>query len=126
MANSGPLFPRHDPEASWQALVSHGLAAQARRMAQTTSQISQVASEMGQSGANRWLSVQVMRELAGIVMRDAEGFMALTHVVEALIPVPAPLPPQAPSVAEAERLGPGGQGAGASRQPRSRCASGLA
>ena len=64
MVVSGPHFPLHDPEASWQALVSYGLEAQARHMEQTMGNISQVMGEMSQPGVDRSIGVQVMRELA--------------------------------------------------------------
>lgn len=103
MADSGPHFPRHDPETSWQALVTHGLETQAKHMAQAMSQIGQIVHDLGQTGANRLVGVQVMREMARGVMRDAEGLMAFSHLAETLLPLQPPLAPAAPSVVETQR-----------------------
>ena len=103
MADAEPHFSRHDPEASWQSLVAHGLESQAKHMAQAISQISQIVHDLGQTGANRLVGVQVMREMARGVVRDAEGLVAFSHLAETLIPLQLPLPPAAPSVVETPR-----------------------
>jgi hypothetical protein len=117
MVVSGPHLPLHDPEASWKALLSHGLEAQARHMEQTMSQISQVTGEMGQPGVERSICLQVMRELAHMVMRDAEGLVAFLHLAETMILSQPPLPSPAPPGEEAGRIEPVGEVPPAERPP---------